>query len=163
MIYLASPYTHSEPEVMRRRCVAVSRVAAYMISRGRHVYSPIAYGHHLTAYGIPGTWEAWEEHDKHMICLSDHVQVLMLPGYKESKGIDREVAYAAELGKTVFYTAPWESMIDENGNLTDQSEATIVGIDKCTVAALLENGSADALKRAAGMIDAELVRIERTR
>ena len=54
MIYLASPYTHHDPEVRLERYRAVCRAAAGLIRQGRVVFSPIAHSHAITEHGLPG-------------------------------------------------------------------------------------------------------------
>ena len=45
MIYLASPYTHDDPNVERERYESVCTVCAKFARLGKHVYSPIAHWH----------------------------------------------------------------------------------------------------------------------
>jgi hypothetical protein len=127
MIYLASPYTHDDPAVEQLRYTAAARMTACLIGLGAHCYSPIVYGHHLVEFGIPGTWDAWEAHDKHMLSLSDHVRVLMLPGYESSVGIERELCYAQELGKAIYYIEPLEGTMDSECNMTSKPAASLWG------------------------------------
>jgi len=106
MIYLASPYTHSDPVVRQRRFEAVCRVAAGMIRSGKTVFSPIAHSHALVQYGLPADWGAWEEHDRRFLDACDELVVLTLDGWRESQGVQSEIAIAQELGKPVSFSAP---------------------------------------------------------
>jgi len=45
MIYLATPYSHDDPEVMEERFALVTATAAQLMLAGYVVYSPITHGH----------------------------------------------------------------------------------------------------------------------
>lgn len=104
-IYLACPYSSDDPEVMKIRFEAVSRVAASMMLDGKIVYSPVTHGGALGQFGkLPSDFDYWKEH-----CLSfigtwaDEVHVLMLDGWQESKGVAAEVAWAEYLLMPITY------------------------------------------------------------
>ena len=54
LIYLASPYSHPDFVVRQRRFDADCQATATMVRAGLIVFSPIAYSHPLTRYGLPG-------------------------------------------------------------------------------------------------------------
>ncbi|HUE74780.1 MAG TPA: DUF1937 family protein [Pirellulaceae bacterium] len=54
MIYLASPYWHSDPAVRNQRFRAACRATAEMIRQGTTVFSPVVYGHALVGEGLAG-------------------------------------------------------------------------------------------------------------
>ena len=101
-IYLASPYSHPDPFIRQSRHHAACIEAGYMMLAGHIVFSPIAHSHyiHLLA-DLPGDWQFWEKFDRAFIEWADEVHVLMLDGWKESKGVQAEIAIARSLGKTV--------------------------------------------------------------
>lgn len=104
MIYLASPYAHPDPEVMELRFHAVCVYTATRLLLGEVVYSPIAHNHYLACnFDLPRTWDFWQKLDLPMLERADSLRVLMLEGWKESKGIAAEVDYAKSLGKEVVY------------------------------------------------------------
>ena len=43
MIYIASPYTHPDGEVVRARVRAAQAVAADMVNHGKGAFSPVLY------------------------------------------------------------------------------------------------------------------------
>ena len=53
MIYLASPYSHSDPLVRQARFDAACRVTANLIQAGQAVVAPIVLGHPLVRFGVP--------------------------------------------------------------------------------------------------------------
>jgi hypothetical protein len=98
MIYLASPYSHPDPAVEWQRYDAACRATAHFINRGFPVFSPIAHSHvlHVT-YGCGGDWQTWRQLDEDLIKASSAVWVLMVDGWRESRGIAAEIAYAESL------------------------------------------------------------------
>jgi hypothetical protein len=106
MIYLASPYTDPDPEVMRERYRACCTVLAYFAqSRPDYVlYSPIAMWHPIAElHNLPREVGFWWRQDEHMIKNCAMLLVLMYPGYDTSKGVDREEKLAGYLGIPVRY------------------------------------------------------------
>ena len=109
IIYLASPYTHNNPVVVKERFVAVCKCASFLMSRGFFIISPIAHTHPIVSYGdedLPGGWEYWETYDRLLIDRFDEVWVFQYPGWRESTGVQSEVSIAEGLGKTVQYVCP---------------------------------------------------------
>lgn len=102
MIYLASPYTHTDPAVQQQRFEEAARAAATILREGRLVFSPIVHGHPIASHGeFPGNWEAWEAMALWHIKRCDKLVVLKLPGWSESRGIKAEVDIAARHHKPV--------------------------------------------------------------
>lgn len=112
--YLASPYTHVEPGIMRLRAdLALEAASAMMRLYSWHVYSPIAYCHPMAErWDMPRDHEWWQEFNQRMIDLSGEVRVLCIYGWEESAGVQAEIAYAEMIGKPVVYDEPstWISL-----------------------------------------------------
>lgn len=105
MKYLASPYTHDNPDVKKERFEAVCEVASYMMLKGEHVFSPIAHTYPIAVHGgVPTDWDFWGDYDKEFLNFCEELIILMLPGWKESVGVTAEIEYMRELGKKVSYT-----------------------------------------------------------
>ena len=104
MIYLATPYTHSDPSVMEARFDAACRFAGAMMARGHLVFSPIAHTHPIAVKcGLPRGWEFWDRYDREMIAACEKLVVVMMDGWRESKGVNAEIDIARSLGKPVEY------------------------------------------------------------
>ena len=110
MIYVASPYSSPDPTVRQQRFEAACRAAAELMRQGKTVFSPIAHSHALCAYGLPLDWRFWEQHDRHYLEACDEVVVLMLDGWRQSVGVQAEIAIARELGKPVTFLAERDCM-----------------------------------------------------
>ena len=107
MIYLATPYTHRDRAVMLARFRAVNKAAAQLMAQGLNVFSPISHSHPIAEAGaLPTTWDFWEKYDREVLKCCSQVIVLMLDGWKESKGVTAEVQIAEGLGIVVRYAMP---------------------------------------------------------
>lgn len=104
MIYLASPYSDPDTDVMEDRFNAVCINAGRLMIEGNNVYSPIVHNHPIaTRVNMPRGWEFWEEHDLHALERCSELWVLMLDGWDKSKGVAREIKYAIENNKPIIY------------------------------------------------------------
>lgn len=105
-IYLASPYTHADPEVMERRYYDAVDYAAFLIERGKIVFSPIAHSHGIgQAMRNSADTAFWTRLDLSFLdTWADIVLVLCIPGYLQSRGIRAEVEHALALGLPVVYS-----------------------------------------------------------
>ena len=103
LVYLSSPYSHSDAAVREARFQAVCRCAAGMMRGGVHVFSPIAHSHPIAAHGLPGDWEFWQAYDRLMLSRCDELAVLCLPGWRESIGVREEIRIASELGLAAWF------------------------------------------------------------
>lgn len=85
MIYLASPYSHPDPQVRAARHVAICKVAAYLMEQlDLVVYSPIAHSHPIERHlRRPQPHDWWMQQCIAMLRRADAVYVLQLPGWEE--------------------------------------------------------------------------------
>ena len=104
LIYLASPYSHPDPEVRQQRFETVCFVAANLMREGKHIYSPIAHTHPIALKGdLPKGWDFWEQFDRKMLAACQELWVVMMDGWRESKGVAAEIQIANEMGIPVKY------------------------------------------------------------
>ena len=106
MIYLASPYSNCDPTIREARFREACRAAAKLMRLGHAVFSPIAHGHCIAAFGLPTDWRYWEPLDRWQLERCSEVVVLQLEGWKQSPGVQAEIQIATELGKPVRYLGP---------------------------------------------------------
>ena len=106
MIYLASPYTHSDLLVRESRFGAACLATAEMVRGGDVVFSPIVHGHPLVRYGLPINWDYWERFDREYLRRCDEMVVLMLDGWRESRGVQAEVDLAIDMDLPIRYLPP---------------------------------------------------------
>ncbi|MFA4900893.1 MAG: DUF1937 family protein [Brevundimonas sp.] len=102
-IYLACPYSNADPAIEAARFDAANLAAGRLMKHGDLVFSPISHSHpiHL-AHELPGDFAFWQAFDEWQIGACEAVVVLMIDGWRESKGIKAEVALARSQGKNVW-------------------------------------------------------------
>jgi hypothetical protein len=106
MIYLATPYTHPEPEVRAARFLAVTLYCAERMAAGELIFSPITYGHAFGELGLAATDHvSWIQFNETMLGISTGVRVLCLRGWELSAGIQHEVEFADKHGIPVEYVS----------------------------------------------------------
>lgn len=102
--YLAGPYTSTYIHIRDRRYHQISFVAAQLMKRGEVVYSPITACHHLANdHNLPIDAKYWLRHDLAFLSRCDKMYVLQLDGWKESVGVQNEIAFAAEHNIPIEY------------------------------------------------------------
>ncbi len=121
MIYLASPYSHEDPIVCEQRYEAACRATAGLLRRGHPVFSPVVHSHPLVRYGLPGDWDFWERCDRALLRCCREMIVLMLDGWRESRGVQAEIDLAIEMELPIRYLAA-DRISNSSGGETNISE-----------------------------------------
>lgn len=104
LVYLASPYSHEDPDVRKWRFLRAVDAAVLLMAQGHLVFSPIAHSHAIAArHGLPCDFGFWAEFDERMIAACDAMVVLCLDGWAHSAGVTAEIALAEQMGKPVKY------------------------------------------------------------
>jgi hypothetical protein len=103
MIYLASPYSHSDPLVRDGRFHAACRAAADLIRDGHTVFPPVLIGHALVPFGLPTDWPFWKPHVRGQLERASSLAVLTLPGWRESVSVQAEIEIARSRGLPITY------------------------------------------------------------
>jgi len=99
LIYLAAPYTHTDPAVRAHRVIAVSAAAAKLMKDGHNVFSPISMGAKIAEAGdLPTDWKYWARYNRRMMRCCTALYVLTFDGWRESVGVQAEIEYARGLG-----------------------------------------------------------------
>jgi hypothetical protein len=107
MIYLAQPYSSPDPAVRQWRFEAGCKAAAALMRAGFNTYSPIAHSHVIAAHGLDRMSHAfWMHVDRPYIEWCSVIAVLMLPGWRRSKGVAAEIDMARKAGKPVIHIRP---------------------------------------------------------
>jgi hypothetical protein len=112
IVYLACPYTHPDPAVRLGRYKLATRAAAYIAMNGLIVYSPITMTHpmDLIMGGQTATLGSnyWIEFDTAFMEVCSRIIVLTLDGWKESNGVQREIAFFTKKKRKITYLSPEE-------------------------------------------------------
>ena len=107
-IYLAAPYSHTDPAIIDWRVEKVDRLAAKLMDAGHIVFSPVSHSHRIARYTHvePCNHEFWLRQDLPWMVLCKVFMIYCLPGWRESRGIiEKERPRAIELGLTLDYYA----------------------------------------------------------
>jgi hypothetical protein len=104
LIYVASPYNHSDDDIRWLNYRKVSRYSAGLIAKGQVVISPIAYGHPLLDFAeIPYDWPFWSNFCLTFLDRCDEMHVLMMEGWDKSRGVEEEIQYARQQSIPIKY------------------------------------------------------------
>ena len=107
LCYLASCYSHADPEVRLTRYLAAVKKAAELMKAGNNVFSPIAHTHEIgLILGDSVDHDFWLAQDKAILRHCDKLIVLLLPGWSESKGVAEEIEFARTIGIPVEFETP---------------------------------------------------------
>ncbi len=116
LIYLASPYLYRGPDdiglklaeyTQEKRYQSAIDATAYLMKKGLCVYSPIVATHPIAVkHDLPLGSEYWLQFDEIILNKCDEIVVLMIEGWKESPGVQREIAVMKALHKDVTYLDP---------------------------------------------------------
>lgn len=111
-IYLAAPYSTGLIETsltlryaaMARRQKLINMAAAQLISDGHVVYSPISHGCAIEPHIRTNmTHDDWLTQCRPLLMTARELRVLTLPGWRESRGVAREIEWATAAGIPVIY------------------------------------------------------------
>lgn len=90
--YLASPYTHPDPNVREYRYNAVKGFAGALMQAGHFIYCPILNTHPIAvARALPVEFEWWEAFNRAFIERSEGVIVAEMDGWRTSRGVQHEI------------------------------------------------------------------------
>ena len=103
-IYLAIPYSHQDPKVREERFELVNKMAARLIEEGYNVLSPISHSHPISLdMDNSNKSEFWCNLSLEWLVYCDEMHVCCIDGWKESKGVKREIEFAKENNIPIIY------------------------------------------------------------
>lgn len=113
--YFASPYSHIKASIVNARYKEQQRLVAHLIKEfGLNIINPIEMCHNMQKrYDLPSGYDFWMIRDRKLISISNAVIVALMPGWKESKGVTDEIAYAMSLGRAIYYLDPNDLTISD--------------------------------------------------
>ena len=104
LIYIGSPYSHQDPEVVEENYKKVSMLAAKRCSEGEVAFSPITYGHTLLGFvPMPNDWEFWKSFCLTFLEHADELLVYKMEGWENSRGLAAEIEFAESREIKVTY------------------------------------------------------------
>ena len=99
LIYTAGPYSAPTPEGIERNVQSAAGIAAVLWQKGHSVICPHA-NTHLPARYVTLTADQWIAGDLQQLAVCD--AIVMLPNWRQSKGAQREKAFADMHGIPVY-------------------------------------------------------------
>jgi hypothetical protein len=110
LIYIASPYSHTDKSIEHQRFEMVRKFTAVMLQQRYLVFSPIVYAHEMArVFNLPTDAAYWDAFNMSILRRSDALYLCCLDGWEESKGVQREISTARALYIPVIeYTATFE-------------------------------------------------------
>lgn len=101
--YLASAYSHPDPDIRELRFQQAQSGAALLLSKRIWVYCPIMHIHELAKrHKLPFEFEFWNEYNQAMIRASNGLIRLKNYGWEQSRGMTAEITFCALIGKQVL-------------------------------------------------------------
>lgn len=102
--YLASPYSKYTGG-LEAACHLAAFNAGLLIEQGVLVFSPIAHSHTIARAAAmnPLSHDIWMPVDMPFVQAAHGLIVLMLPGWRESYGVNLELEHFEAAGKPVIY------------------------------------------------------------
>jgi hypothetical protein len=106
-LYVGSPYSHREPEIMEERYLAVAEFCADLAQTGNIPFSPIVHWHEIAKrFSLPRDAAFWHEQNMAMLAGAKALMVLTLPGWEDSVGLKLEIQACGRMSKPAFYSNP---------------------------------------------------------
>ena len=98
-------YSDDDKRIRQERFEKVNDAAGKLMQAGFAVISPISQSHPIALQcNLPGKFDNfWANIDYNLILRCDMVIVLCLPGWKESEGVQKEIAFAKQQNIPVIY------------------------------------------------------------
>jgi len=95
LIYVSSPYTHSDSSVVENRMKCVTKYLAQLSAERKIAFSPL-FMHYCFDCGVelPKDYDFWRNHCLTLLSKSDVMHVLLLPGWDDSIGVKDEMDFA---------------------------------------------------------------------
>jgi hypothetical protein len=105
MIYVASPYSHSNPATQQQRFEDVRAIVALYLPRTQQpVFSPIVYTHELASeYDMATDAASWTRFNNGMLRIASQLWVVRIKGWDTSKGVTQEIELARQLSIPTYY------------------------------------------------------------
>lgn len=97
LIYLASPFSHKDELIMKMREEQISTIAAKLTLRYHQaMFLPITQSYRMRQLNdaLGTSFASWKDIDLAAIEHCDQIWVVMMPGWKDSVGVQQEIKWA---------------------------------------------------------------------
>lgn len=111
LIYVASPYSDPDKQVVRLRMNKFAGIMAKLIEHKFHPVSPLL-NHYLTdvvTVNFPLTWDWWQDYSKLLLSKCDHM-IVIGPDWGKSTGVMAEIEMANEMNIPISYLTTYKDI-----------------------------------------------------
>lgn len=117
MYYIASPYSHPDPAVIKKRFEGACRATMTLMRRGYVVFSPIAHSHAIeNVVGESEGHDFWMGQDLAILGKCEGLIVLRLDGWDKSRGVAEEIETARFFSIPITYLDPGRVHVESIGD-----------------------------------------------
>lgn len=109
LVYIGVPYSSESRVIVNNRFTNVTSLAAFLMSKHINVYSPITHTHPMACNkycALGDTYEHWRFHNEYMLSVSSAMIALLMPGWRESAGLNAEIQHMEDNKKRVWHVGP---------------------------------------------------------
>jgi hypothetical protein len=105
MIFLATPYTHPDENVMETRRTNVCVISSLLLEKGIFSFSPLIYGLELIKHSHleDKSFAYWEQYCESLLKKSDELYVINCDGWENSKGLLAEIKFFSQFNKNMYF------------------------------------------------------------
>jgi len=97
-------YSDDDKRIRQERFEKVNDAAGKLMQAGFAVISPISQSHSIAKQcNLDGKFDYWADIDYNIILRCDMVIVLCIDGWKDSEGVQKEIAFAKQQNIPVIY------------------------------------------------------------
>jgi hypothetical protein len=103
--YVASPYSHPDPEVRNERYELAVKAAKALTRLGYSAFVPIAYDGLWDLdpnYTVDHSWSFWERIDLPILDRCSALVLFEIPGWEQSRGVAGELEHCEKMGIPVM-------------------------------------------------------------
>lgn len=111
LVYIACPYSHSDPAVRAANFQRANKLAAWAMQKGYCVFSPISHSVPVAEYLPPELlldYDFWQAQDQPLLRLCDAIWVCPPEAALTSRGVAAEVKEATRLNIPIRYVSEEE-------------------------------------------------------
>lgn len=103
MMYLASPYSHVDPLIMKNRMLLARQATEILMRKGKLIFSPIVYGDAFPQGLLGYAASDWWAFNREMLRRCSAIYCLCIPGAETSVGMEQEYELACAMGLPAFF------------------------------------------------------------
>ncbi len=94
LTYIAAPYSHEDPEVVKQRMEIIYGVMAFFSKeKNMHVTTPLFMHELVERRPMPSDFEFWQTYCLNLLKRCDRMVVLKIDGWEKSSGVAGEIEF----------------------------------------------------------------------